>query len=498
MRFTVAASAAVLCGLAIGVAAALRPAALAARQGAYTIYTPDGRRSLPFRSVGGADLIALDQLAGPFSLAVAEDSVLRGLVITARGGERILAIPGQSFVQVSGRVVSLSAPVQRERNTWLVPIDFLSQALGPAIGQRIIVRRSSHLVLVGDVRVPQVSGTFDRVGSAGRLVLDIQPPTAHKVVRDGNRLTVRFDAVALDPGPITGAAPEFITGARFDGPALIVDLGPSAATFRTEDDASRLAIELLPPGPPPAPPAATPTPLPPIDPTPGLRTVVIDPGHGGDDEGARSPGGVKEKDITLQVARRLRAAIESRMGLRVLLTRDGDENVPIDRRTSLANNNKADLFLSLHVNASIRPEVRGAQVLSLSVSDYKAEPGADETQTIGVPTVGGGTRMVGAVPWDLAQLPFGERSAALGAVLVRELTERRVTLYSRPAAQLPLRVLVGANMPAVLLEMGFLTNVQDEQALGGDLQAAIVEALVGMIANVRRGLPEADDGRSGR
>jgi N-acetylmuramoyl-L-alanine amidase len=498
VRVTVAAAAALFGWLAVSVPGTARSEPPAAYQNAYTIFTTDGRRTLPFRSVGGTDFIALDQLAGPFSLTVEEDSVLRGLVITARGGERILAIPGQSFVQVSGRVVSLSGPIQRERTTWQVPIDFLSQALGPAIGQRIIVRRNSHLVLVGDVRVPQVSGTFERVGTGGRLVLDIQPPTPHKIAREGARLVIRFEAAALDPGPITGAVPEFITGARFEGAALIVELGPSAATFRTEDDTSRVAIELLPPGPPPAPAVPTPSPLPALDPVPGLRTVVIDPGHGGEDEGARSPAGVKEKDITLHVARRLRAALESRMGLRVLLTRDADESVPIDRRTALANNNKADLFLSLHVNASVRPEVRGAQVLSLSVGDYRTEPGADETQAVGVPTVGGNLRTIRAVPWDLAQLPFAERSAALGAVLVRELSERKVTLYSRPASQLPLRVLVGANMPAVLLEMGFLTNVQDEQALGGDLQGVIVEALAGMIASARRGVPESDDGRSFR
>jgi N-acetylmuramoyl-L-alanine amidase len=493
VRVTGAAAAAIAGWVVVtSVLPAAHVAPAARTQNVYTIYTTDGRRTLPYRDAGGTDLISLEQLAGLFAFTVTEDSVLRGLVIAPRGGQRILAIPGQSFVQVAGKVASLGAPVQRERNSWLVPIEFLSQALGPATGQRIIVRRSSHLVLVGDVRVPQVSGQFEQVGAAGRLVLDIQPPAPHTISREGNRLVVRFDAAAIDPGPITGAPAEFITATRIEGPALILELGPSAATFRTEDEPSRVAIELLPPGPPPAPPPTTPTgPLPAIDPLPGmLRTVVIDPGHGGEDAGARGPGGASEKDITLQVARRLKAAIESRMGLRVLLTRDTDAEVPIDRRTSLANNNKADLFLSLHINASLHPDARGAQVLTLNVADYATETSAQEITGIAVPIVGGGTRTIRAVPWDLAQLPFADRSAALGAVLVRELSERGVPLYSRPAGQLPLRVLVGANMPAVLLEMGFLTNAQDEQALAGGLQATIVEALVDMIASVRRGLPQ--------
>ncbi len=111
-------------------------------------------------------------------------------------------------------------------------------------------------------------------------------------------------------------------------------------------------------------PPAAPT----IDLSPGtIRTVVIDPGHGGADVGSTGSGGTKEKDYTLQLARRVKATIEGRLGLRVLLTRDSDEDVPLDRRTALANNNKADLFVSLHANASVRPAVRGAQVLSLSL-----------------------------------------------------------------------------------------------------------------------------------
>ena len=156
-----------------------------------------------------------------------------------------------------------------------------------------------------------------------------------------------------------------------------------------------------------------------------MRTVVIDPGHGGDDAGAKGPNGTLEKDVTLQLARRLKAAIESRVGLRVLLTRDADENVPVDRRTALANNNKADVLFSLHANASVRPALHGAQVLSLSLDDYKSRareliPGTP------VPVAGGGTRLVGAVPWDLAQIPHAGQSASLAAIVERHLAERHV------------------------------------------------------------------------
>ena len=461
----------------------------------YTIISPEGRRSLAVRMVGSNEAVQLDLVANLFGLKVTEDTLADGLVIEARG-QRIIAVPGQSFVQAAGRVVQLSGPIQRAGNTWVVPLDFLPLAVGPAVGQRIVLRRPSRLLLVGDVRVPQISARAEKTQNGGRIVVDIQPGTPNKVTRDGNRLIVRFDATALDPGPIVAQVPEFAAGARIEGTSLVFTLGPATADFRAEGDRddSSLTIDLMTTPPPPVAGAPTAKPLDPpvIDLSPGtIRTVVIDPGHGGNDEGVRGAGGAKEKDIVLQVARRLKGTIEGRLGLRVLLTREGDEDVPVDRRTSLANNNKADLFLSLHANASVRPTVRGAQVLSLSKDDYEPAGQRGDPRRDLVPVVGGAMRNIEPVPWNLAQLPFAGRSAALGAILVQHLNERQVPLYGRPAMQMPLRVLVGANMPAVLIEMGFLSNATDEKALtGGQLPGEIIEAILLTVAEVRRGIPD--------
>jgi N-acetylmuramoyl-L-alanine amidase len=268
-------------------------------------------------------------------------------------------------------------------------------------------------------------------------------------------------------------------------------------TFTADDDQddSRLALDFGAPAvvATDVPPADLPADPPVVDLAPPgvIRTIVIDPGHGGADGGARGPGGAIEKDVTLQVALQLKAAIESRMGLRVVLTRDGDETVPLERRSALANNNKADLFLSLHANASFNSAVAGVQVVSLSDEDYAARapslPGAPNQVTV----LGGGTRLIDAVPWDLAQLPHAGRSGVLAAILVRQLLQQGVALFDAEAAQRPLRVLVGTNMPAVQLELGFLTNPDDERALRtGDRRGAIVEAIVAAIAEVRRGIPE--------
>jgi N-acetylmuramoyl-L-alanine amidase len=225
--------------------------------------------------------------------------------------------------------------------------------------------------------------------------------------------------------------------------------------------------------------------------------VVIDPGHGGTDSGVRAPAGALEKDIALDVARRLKGAIESRLGLRVLLTRETDRDVSIDERTSLANNNKADLFISLHANASVRAGLRGVQVLTLDTQDYPALTA--DLKKFAVPVIGGGTRTVAAVPWNVAQVPFAARSAAFGVVLTGHLHERQVPLHPRATDLAPLRVLASANMPAVLLELGFLTNPEDEAALAtGALGASVIEAIIVSIADARRGLPGGEPARRDR
>lgn len=491
-------------GLAVVCLLSARPQSQTAHR--YTIVTVTGQQALPTRVSNGVDVLQLEDIATLFHLTLHEDSL--GLTIVTPG-QRILLVPGQSFASIAGRVVSLSRPVERDRSGWQVPLDFLSNALGPATGTRMDIRHASRLVVIGKARVPQITGRYVALASGGRLLLDIQPPTPHRVSREGRRLLIHFEADALDAAPITGLTPDFAKAVHVDGTSLVVDLGPKAVSFAATGDGnqSRLSVDLLPappPPPPPPPPVLPPAgataagvpvwspPMPTIgapQPT-GLQTIVIDPGHGGDDEGVRGRRGAREKDITLQVARQLKTAIETRLGLRVLLTRDGDVNVPIDRRTAFANNNKAGLFLSLHANASFRPAARGAQVLTLSLDEYQSREEAVTRPGLPVPVLGGGTRPIEPVAWELAQMPFADQSATVGMILVKYFAAHGVPLFSPSANRMPLRVLVGANMPAVLVEMGFLTNARDERALTGSAETtAITEAILSMIDDIRNGIP---------
>ncbi|TAK13583.1 MAG: hypothetical protein EPO35_10215, partial [Acidobacteria bacterium] len=157
----------------------------------------------------------------------------------------------------------------------------------------------------------------------------------------------------------------------------------------------------------------------------------------------------------------------------------------LDRRTAIVNNGQADVLISIHADAAPRPSVRGAQVLTLMPNGYQRRlPAADTSAT--VPVAGGGTRMIDVVPWELAQLPHLDRSNSFAASVVQHLRDRQIPLAARPQDTAPLRLLAGANMPAILLSVGFLTNVDDAAALAGaDVPASIVDALIAALIDLR-------------
>ena len=499
VRVPLAVSLAAVCAVSI---------ALPAQQPAsapYTVVSRDGRRPLPARTVNGQEMFALEDLARLFALTVREDTAAGAITVTS-GTQTIVLSPQQPLASIAGRMISLPAAPVREGRTWYVPVDFVARALAQVAPQRIELRKPSRLVLAGDIRMPRVAARVEPLGSITRVTLDVAPPTVHTVTQEGPRLVVRFEADALDAGDLRGGTPtDSFQGIRAGDAAqsITIDLGPRFASFRAADQAgpagaTRIAIDLVaqtetpaPPGttpvqPPPPPPTSDTPPLLDLPPAGGLRAIVIDPGHGGDDAGAKGAQGTLEKTVTLAVARRLKAALEARLGVRVLLTRDGDQTIGSDQRAALANNNKADLFISLHANASVRPTVSGAEVFALSLEGYgeqaqRALDGPSET----LPVVGGGTREIEITPWEMAQARHLDQSTALARAVEAALRER-IAMSPRAIQQAPFRVLVGANMPAVLVEMGFLTNATQEQQLASDAyQNAVTQALLDAILRFR-------------
>jgi len=465
----------------------------------YTVLSAEGRRPLATRLISSQEMFALDDLTKLFELTVREDTLAGGLTVTART-QSIVLTPGQSLASVGGRLISLPAPPTRDGRSWFVPVDFVPRALAAAMGTPLELRKPSRLILVGNVRVPRVGGNIEVIGPITRLTLDVAPPTPHSIAQEGTRLTIKFEADALDAALPTPSAPDLMLNIRpGDAASLVIDLGPRFGSFRSSDlpgdrGAGRIVIDLIAlttasaptAAPPPTAPATAPPPVLDLPPSGGIRTFVVDAGHGGTEDGAHGPGGTLEKHVTLSVARRLKSALEARLGVRVILTRDADATVDLDERAAVANNNKADLFVSLHANASVRASATGAEVFYLSLEEYgdQAQRVA-KGETEALPVFGGGTRDIEVILWEMAQARYIEASAALAKEVESALRER-VPMSPRAIQQAPFRVLVGANMPAVLVEMGFITNADQERLLTSEpFQGLIVQSLVESITRFR-------------
>jgi len=308
---------------------------------------------------------------------------------------------------------------------------------------------------------------------------------------------VRVDADALDlvlPADGGGLIDRFRGGDQPTAVAVILDsrAGTARAVTSEASGVTRVAVEVAPSATaaaPTAPPAPAPAPAPPpllLAPRPVLQTIVIDPGHGGDDRGARGANGTEEKRITLEVARRLRALIETRLGVRVILTRDDDRRVSPDDRAAVANNNKADLFLSLHLNAAPVPDVAGAEVFHLRLDDEGEEARRmAETEAVTLPVLGGAQRTLDVIRWDLAQARHVDASATLAALLEEDL-RAHVAMGARPRQQAPLRVLTGVDMPAALIEMAYLTDAEQERRVQSEeFQTALAQGIFSAVVRFR-------------
>src|SRR5439155_19225531 len=186
---------------------------------------------------------------------------------------------------VSGRLISLPAPPARSGRRWLVPLEFVSRALAPIYDVRLDLRTPSHLLVVGDVRVPRVTVRYDPLGAAGRLTIDATPRAASTVSQDGEHITVKFDADALDvanpPLPPQGGQSLVQAVRVVDATTLGIDLGPKFAGFKAAaqpvDTTTRLVIDVVAaqtettPAPPPTPPPDLPGAPAPVELPPALN-----------------------------------------------------------------------------------------------------------------------------------------------------------------------------------------------------------------------------------
>ncbi|MGB9893487.1 MAG: N-acetylmuramoyl-L-alanine amidase family protein [Candidatus Saccharicenans sp.] len=213
-----------------------------------------------------------------------------------------------------------------------------------------------------------------------------------------------------------------------------------------------------------------------------IKTIVIDPGHGGNESGAKGTYGTLEKEITLAVSKKLKEAIERGLKYRVVMTREADISVPLEKRAALANNNKADLFISIHANGSRRVNARGSETffLSLNATDEEARRLAyfeNNSQDLETRVPEKDFDDLKLILWDMAQSAYLKQSSQLAEFVQQELNELLNTL-NRGVKQAPFKVLTGAACPAILVEVAFITNPEEEKLLQSeDFQIKVAEAI---------------------
>jgi N-acetylmuramoyl-L-alanine amidase len=227
----------------------------------------------------------------------------------------------------------------------------------------------------------------------------------------------------------------------------------------------------------------------PAPPQGAFRTIVIDPGHGGREIGAVGPSGLTEKELTLDIATRLGNMIVQRLGLDVRLTRDSDIDKELEERTAFANNLKADVFISIHANSYRGRGVRGAETFFLSdraTDDAARRVAAIENDALELQGPASGDDGLQMLLWDMAQTAHLQESAVLAEMIQANLNSLGGTT-DRGIKQAPFRVLKGANMPAVLVEVGFLSNPDEERMLADPAyRQRIAEVLFSSLSEYRR------------
>ncbi|MFQ6108195.1 MAG: N-acetylmuramoyl-L-alanine amidase [Candidatus Aminicenantales bacterium] len=221
------------------------------------------------------------------------------------------------------------------------------------------------------------------------------------------------------------------------------------------------------------------------------KTIVIDPGHGGLETGAKGKFGTEEKHITLAIGLKLKAIIERHLAARVVLTRDKDIDVSLDSRAAMANNNRADVFISIHTNSSYRKDARGSETffLSRNATDQEARRLAyleNNSADLESGIVDDNKDEIQMILWDMAQAAYLKQSSQLAEFIQRELNVLLGT-ENRGIKQAPFKVLTGVASPAVLVEVAFISNPEEERRLETEeFQEGVAQAIYRGLVNFLR------------
>jgi N-acetylmuramoyl-L-alanine amidase len=395
-------------------------------------------------------------------------------------------------VTVGGQAVTLGAGPRPAASGWLIPEDFLTKGLPRLVpGVTAVARDGAVPSSPTAPAKPQVGLEelrYRSYPSYTRVVLETGAAVSHTATPGPDEILVRVPRLARGDARTHKVADGLVKEIRLE-PAeaetvlrVVLETPPGEVKAWTLQDPFRVVVDVFRPkaG------AATADPRPADQP---LKLIVIDPGHGGHDAGASGPNGLQEKDVVLDVARRVARLAEDGLGVKVMMTRTADTFVPLRNRTQFANKHRADLFVSIHANAHAQSVSEGVEVFFLSseASDKESRQlAAIENGVIQLENQGPKGDLLKAILWDLVQSEFQRESSHLAETVLDSMT-KSLRLVPRGVKQAGFFVLGGATMPAILVEIGFLTNRKEEKKLGSaEHREAVARAIYAGLADYRR------------
>jgi N-acetylmuramoyl-L-alanine amidase len=419
-----------------------------------------------------------------------------GESVTLRLADKDVVIgPGNAIITVGDNIVSLSQPPTRGEGGLQVPVDFLRKTWGDLLGYSFEWHPETARLSIARRGNRELGVALDVVHLQGMTTVVLQFPEEPHYQIDHSRpglVTVQMLSDRLAPPPAKEVQDPLVQGVTIDPQQVRIQLSSGArAESYVLANPFRLVFDIHPTSSVEVP---TPT-AQSAQRAPGIHTIVIDPGHGGVETGAIGPGGIQEKELTLELSRELAGKLQ-RLGVQTLLTRSDDSLVQLDNRSALANQNKADLFISIHLNSSLGAGAYGTETYFLSpqASDPRAASSAAKENTA-PPATSEGTAAGGPsateqqdvdlILWDLAQSRHLAESQRFANMIQAQLNET-LQIKDRGVKQAPFRVLKGATMPAVLVELGFISNPDEEKKLQDPAyRDQLLDALVTAIARYR-------------
>ncbi len=473
----------------------------------------------------GRLLISVNEVAGLLGGSVEFEKSTASYEMKLAGHTVVFGVEAPLAV-VDTKLISLSSPVFGDGPSAYAEPEFFQKVLPAVLGATVIWEKAERRLSVKKIETPElgVDATVVDFEGGTKVVLKISGLPPYKVEKFDDHVLIRFPGVKLLASPAeqilkTGRVSRlYIRGT--DISVTFRDKGVSANVYslasppRLVVDVSRPAITAATPSPVPTgpvPPLSSPgtvpgpgttpgpgtvpgsTPGPAPTPGPEAKTVILDPGHGGTENGARGPGGLLEKDAMLALCKIIKETLTAR-GYRVLLTREGDDSVALQDRVSFANAAKGDLFLSIHANASRASSAHGTEVyyLSLDATDRAAATVAEAENRQPEPSVtpsaetNAALRDLELILWDLAQNQHLAASSRLAEIIQADFN-RLLGVATRGVKQAPFRVLIGTNVPAVLVEVAFITNPEEEKKLSSEeFRKEVAETLAGSLDNYFR------------